>query len=95
MRAYEVVYIIKPNLEDEAIDQVVAKYENVITSNGGEIQKTDRWGKRRLAYEIDDFSEGYYVVVNLTAEPAVVRELERIFKISDDVIRYLIVRQDS
>lgn len=95
MRAYEVVYVIKPNLDDEAIDQVVAKYENVITSNGGEIQKTDRWGKRRLAYEIAGFNEGYYVVVNLTGEPAVVRELDRIFKISDDVIRYLIVRQDA
>ncbi|WP_150272641.1 30S ribosomal protein S6 [Paenibacillus tepidiphilus] len=89
MRKYEVMYIIRPDLEQEAVQAAVEKFQGII-SNGGEITKHEVQGKRRLAYEIKKFRDGVYVLVNFTAEPAVVTELERIMKISDEVIRYLI-----
>ncbi|AHV99712.1 30S ribosomal protein S6 [Paenibacillus sabinae] len=89
MRKYEVMYIIRPDVEQEAVQAAVEKFQGII-SNGGEITKHDVQGKKRLAYEIKKFRDGVYVLVNFTAEPAVVTELERIMKISDEVIRYLI-----
>ncbi|GGF95356.1 30S ribosomal protein S6 [Paenibacillus albidus] len=89
MRKYEVMYIIRPDIEQEAVQAAVEKFQGII-SNGGEITKHDVQGKRRLAYEIKKFRDGVFVLVNFTAEPAVVTELERIMKISDEVIRYLI-----
>jgi len=90
MRTYELVYIIKPS-DEEVINATVTKFENLIKTNGGVIEKLDRWGKKRLAYEIKDFTEGYYVLVHFTSEPAVVREVERVIKITDDVLRHLLV----
>ncbi|AIQ21368.1 MULTISPECIES: 30S ribosomal protein S6 [Paenibacillus] len=89
MRKYEVMYIIRPDIEQEAVQAAVEKFQGII-SNGGEITKHDVQGKRRLAYEIKKFRDGVYVLVNFNAEPAVVTELERLMKISDEVIRYLI-----
>ncbi|NMO94198.1 30S ribosomal protein S6 [Paenibacillus lemnae] len=89
MRKYEVMYIIRPDIEQEAVQAAVEKFQGII-SNGGEITKHDVMGKRRLAYEIKKFRDGVFVLVNFSAEPAVVNELERIMKISDEVIRYLI-----
>ncbi|KGE20002.1 30S ribosomal protein S6 [Paenibacillus wynnii] len=89
MRKYEVMYIIRPDIEQEVVQAAVEKFQGII-SNGGEITKHDVQGKRRLAYEIKKFRDGFYVLVNFTAEPAVVTELERLMKISDEVIRYLI-----
>ena len=89
MRKYEVMYIIRPDIEQEAVQAAVEKFQGII-SNGGEITKHDVLGKRRLAYEIKKFHDGTFVLVNFTAEPAVVAELERLMKISDEVIRYLI-----
>ena len=93
MRAYEVMYIIKP-AEDEVIDGVVAKFEKLLTNNGAAIEKTDRWGKRKLAYLIDDLAEGYYVLVDFSAEPAAVKELDRVMKITDEVMRHMIIKKD-
>lgn len=89
MRKYEVMYIIRPDVDEEAVKAAVEKFQNIIT-NGGEVTKSDFMGKRRLAYEINKFRDGYYVLVNFNSEPAVVAELERVMKISDEVIRYLI-----
>ncbi|ETT64995.1 MULTISPECIES: 30S ribosomal protein S6 [Paenibacillus] len=89
MRKYEVMYIIRPDIEQEAVQAAVEKFQGII-SNGGEITKHDVQGKRRLAYEIKKHRDGVFVLVNFNAEPAVVTELERIMKISDEVIRYLI-----
>ncbi|GIP22364.1 MULTISPECIES: 30S ribosomal protein S6 [Paenibacillus] len=91
MRKYEVMYIIRPDLEQEAVQAVVEKFQGII-QNGGEITKHDVLGKRRLAYEINKVRDGVYVLVNFTATPDVVNELERILKISDEVIRYLITK---
>lgn len=89
MRAYETMYILRPELEEEARKALVERFNKIITDNGGEIVKTTELGNRRLAYEINNFKQGYYVQLNYNAEPAVPQELERILRISDDVIRIL------
>lgn len=91
MRKYEVMYILKSELEQEAVQSAIEKFENII-NNGGEITKSDVMGKRRLAYEIDKFRDGIYVLVNFNATSEVVTELDRVMKISDEIIRYLIVK---
>ncbi|GAC41724.1 30S ribosomal protein S6 [Paenibacillus popilliae] len=90
MRKYELMYIIRPDIEQEAVQAAVEKFQGVISKEGGEITKHDVSGKRRLAYEIKKFRDGIYVLVNFTAQPAVVAELERQLKISDEVIRHLV-----
>ena len=92
MREYEAMYIVKPNYDEEQYAQFVEKYNALIQNNGGEIIKVEPWGKRRLAYEIDKLREGYYVLVSFTAEADVPAELERNFKIADEIMRYLVVR---
>jgi len=91
MRKYEVMYIIRPDVEQEAVQALVEKFNNVI-SNGGEVIKTDILGKRRLAYEINKIREGQYVLVQFSAPAEVVAELDRVMKIADEVIRVLITK---
>ncbi|MNG27053.1 30S ribosomal protein S6 [compost metagenome] len=91
MRKYEVMYILRSDVEQEAVQAIVEKFNAIITNGGGEVAKTDIIGKRRLAYEIKKFRDGHYVLVHFNAEPAVVTELDRVLKISDEVIRHLIV----
>jgi len=95
VRKYETMYIIDPTLEEEAIHEVVERFSNLIKDQGGEVEKIDEWGKRRLAYPIKDHREGYYVVMNFSAEADVPQELERVYKITDSVLRYLIIREDD
>ena len=93
MRKYEVMFIIRSDVDQEVLDANVEKYQNII-NNGGEVVKTDVQGKRRLAYEIDKHRDGIYVLIHFTAPAAVVAELDRVMKISDEVIRHLIVKDD-
>jgi len=95
MRNYELMYILKPEMEEEATTQLIEKYAAVITNGGGELVSVDKWGKRRLAYEIKDLHEGYYVLVTFKCEPAVVMELDRVMKISDDMLRFMIINKDE
>ena len=95
MRKYETMYIIRPDSTEEKYPQVVEKYAALIQNNGGEIVKTDIWGRRRLAYEINKFQEGFYVVVKFLGDAKLPAELERNFRISDDVIRYLVVNEEE
>ncbi|BBB90614.1 MAG TPA: 30S ribosomal protein S6 [Methylomusa anaerophila] len=94
MRKYEVMFIVKPG-DEEVINNAVAKFENLIKSTGGNVDKVDRWGKRRLAYEVKDFIEGYYCLITFSAEAATVFELERVLKITDDVIKHMIIKLDD
>ena len=94
MNNYEVMYIVKP-VEEEAFEALVVKFDNLINNNGGTVEKTDRWGKKRLAYEIDDIAEGLYVLVTFSAEPKTVKELDRVIKIHEEIIRHIIVKQDD
>ncbi len=93
MRDYEAMFIIKPDLEEEAVSATVTKFENLVTASGGSVNNVDRWGKRRLAYEIAGYTEGVYAIMDFSAESAVARELERVFRITDEVIRHLVVRK--
>lgn len=95
MRKYEVMYIVRPDLEEEATKAVVERFNQVVTDNGGEIEKIDEMGKRRLAYEINDYREGYYVVMYIQAETHVVDELERLFNINEDVMRHIVIKEDE
>lgn len=92
MRKYEVVYIIKPNFEEEQYQQIIEKFNALILSNGGEILKVEPWGKRRLAYEIDKIREGYYVLLQISGDNQLPRELERNLQIADEILRYLVVK---
>ncbi len=92
MRKYEVMYIIKPGFDDEQYNAFIEKYTALIQNNGGEVLKTEPWGKRRLAYEIQKLREGYYVLSQFSGPETLPAELERNFKIADEVIRYLVTR---
>ena len=95
MNKYEAMYIVTPEMEDEAIKGVIEKFSGIITANGGEIEKTDEWGRKKLAYPIDYKTEGYYVVVNFAAAPELPRELERNFRNDESILRYMVVRQNG
>ncbi len=92
MNKYEVLYIIKADIEDEARNALIEKFNTIITDNGGSIDDIDEWGKRKLAYEIDYQSDGYYVLEHFTAPADLPAELERNFRISDSILRYLVTR---
>ena len=92
MNKYEVVYIIDPAVEEEARKELIAKFNTLISENGGSVEKVEEWGKRRLAYAIDYKTEGYYVLVNFEAEAELPKELERNLQISDSVIRYQVIK---
>jgi small subunit ribosomal protein S6 len=94
VRKYEVVIIVKPG-EEEAINTTIAKFENIIKNTGGNVEKIDRWGKKRLAYEVKDFIDGYYTLINFTSEPATVFELERVLKITDDVLKHMVIKLED
>lgn len=89
--AYEVCYILRPTLEEGDVEQRVSHFAEQITKNGGAVGNLERMGKRRLAYEIADLREGYYVVMNFTSDAANAKELERQMKLSDDVLRSMLI----
>ena len=94
LRNYEVVFIIR-SLEEEATNAVIEKFSKLIVANGGTIDKEDRWGKRRLAYDIKKEAEGFYVIFYVTCEPACVDECDRVMKITDEILKHMIVRTDE
>lgn len=93
MRKYETMYVLRPDFEEEKYNAIVEKFNALIQANGGEVTKVDVWGKRRLAYEIEKLNEGFYVLVEFNAEADLPAELERNFRIADEVIRYIVVKQ--
>ncbi|HHT43820.1 MAG TPA: 30S ribosomal protein S6 [Firmicutes bacterium] len=95
MRAYELMVIYVPQLDEEALAAQIEKTKDLILGVGGEIEKVDQWGKRRFAYEINDNTEGFYVVIDFKAESGATSEVERILKITDEVVRYLLVRREE
>ncbi|WP_127530024.1 30S ribosomal protein S6 [Paenibacillus kobensis] len=92
MRKYEVMYILRSDVEQEAVQAIVEKFNAIITNGGGEVAKTDIIGKRRLAYEINKQRDGIFVLVHFSAPVEVIVELDRVMKIADEVIRTLIVK---
>lgn len=95
MRAYEIMYIIRPNIEDEAKKALVERFNTILTDNGAEISEAKEWGKRRLAYEINDFRDGYYQLVKVNSSAAAVEEFSRLAKISEDIIRHMVTKDEK
>lgn len=92
--SYETVFILSTKLGDEGTATAVQKFKDLIAANGT-IDSVDEWGKRRLAYEINKEVDGYYTLINFTCAPAFTAELDRIYKITDGVLRSLIVRKEA
>lgn len=95
MNNYEVLYILNSEQDDEVIAAQADKFSNLVTANGGEVLNVDKWGRRRLAYPINFKNEGYYVLMNIKAGSDLPAELERNFRISDEVVRYIVVRLED
>jgi small subunit ribosomal protein S6 len=94
MRNYETIFILKPSLEEENRNAVIAKFKGII-EDGGEVVSVDEWGMRKLAYEIQKLKDGYYVLITFKSDSDVVDELERNYKISDDVMRFIVINKDA
>ena len=92
MCSYEALFVVRPDLGEEATSAVVNKFTSLIADNGGAVESVNAWGKRRLAYPIEKINEGYYVLVNFKSEPTLPLELNRVFGITDEIMRYLVVR---
>ncbi|MCI8459379.1 MAG: 30S ribosomal protein S6 [Clostridia bacterium] len=93
MNKYEVLYILTANLDESVKEAQIEKYSALVTANGGEVESVNKWGNKRFAYEIDGKNDGYYVLMNFTAAAEFPQELERQMRISDEVIRYMVVRK--
>ncbi len=92
LRDYEILYIIRPELDEEPLAQAVKTIETLVGNLGGRVEKSDIWGRRRLAYEVDHLREGHYVLTTFQLDPQRVRELDAAIKISETVFRHLITR---
>ena len=92
MRAYEVVVILDPATDERTVAPSLDKFLNVVRNDGGTVESVDVWGRRRLAYEVKKNAEGIYAVVNLTAEPATVKELDRQLTLNESILRTKVIR---
>lgn len=95
MNKYELAVVVNAQIDDEARAAVVENCKNLITRFGGTLGETDEWGKRKLAYEIQNMNEAYYYFIKFEAEGSAIAEIESRMRIMDNVIRYLCVRQDE
>ena len=94
MRKYEAVFIFLPSQEEEKRVQLLDRFKGIIEADGS-ISNVDEWGVRKLAYLIDDIGEGYYVLLNFEGTPEVVKEIDRVARISDGIMRHMIIREDE
>ena len=95
MRKYEVMVIIDPDVDDRQVTPLIEKHLKTITDGKGTVDNIDVWGRKRLAYDINKKSEGTYVVLNLTCDPAVVQEMDRLMTIDEQVMRTKVLRPDA
>lgn len=95
MRNYETLFILHPSLDEEAIKANIERFKGVIENEGGVIENVDEWGKRKLAYPINKVNEGYYTLMNFKANPELPKELERVFRIADGVMRFVVVNSEK
>ena len=94
-RVYEILFIADPNLGEEAVDTLTEQVQGFVEKDGGKIENVEKWGKKRLAYEVKGHREGYYVLITTESTGPLVKEVERKMKVTDGVIRYLTVRVDE
>lgn len=95
MRIYEELFIVRPDTPEEEIDPLVEQLRGVVTHAGGTLDKIEKWGVRKLAYRLGKHSDGYYVLLQFSAKPETVKEIERRLRVSDQVIKFLTVRIDE
>ena len=95
MNTYETLFIIHPDLEESEINKTIDIVQELITSGGGNILKLEKWGKRQLAYLIRKKREGYYVLIYFEAPPTLIAELQRRYKLTDTIMRYLVIQLDK
>jgi len=95
MKNYEIMFIVRPNIEDEAKKQLVEHFTTVLTERNSEIEKLDNVGIRTLSYEINDFRKGYYFIINTKATKEAIDEFDRLARISEDIIRYIIIKDEE
>ena len=95
LNKYESIYIINPEVEEQGIKELVEKFNTLIETEGGKVSETQEWGLKRLAYPIQKKEQGYYVLVNFEAKPESIVELERVYKITDGVMKFITVRKDE
>ena len=95
MNQYELIYIIQPELDSDATKAVDERVSQAITNNKGEITSSEMWGQRKLSYPIKKYFEGYYILHNVQMPPSAVTEVERIMRLNEDIIRFLVIRTDN
>ena len=95
MRKYETIFILHPSLDEEAVKANIEKFKGVIENGGGTVENVDFWGKRKIAYEIAKVNEGFYTLINFEANTELPKELDRVFRITDGVIRHIVVKQEN
>ncbi len=94
MNKYETIFIINPSVEEAGVKELTQKFSDLI-NNDGKVESVEEMGKRKLAYEIRKNSEGIYVLINFEANPTLIKELERVYRITDEVIKFIVVRKDE
>lgn len=92
---YELMYILKPDLTEEAQAAAFEKVQQIVQNAGGTVDKTDKWGRRKLAYEIEDYPEGFYVLVNFAGDGTIANEITRLLNINEEIIRSMVIRLDD
>ncbi len=95
MRNYEMMFIVDPNVPEDEIEKIKSQVESVVTDGGGQIAEVEMMGRRKLAYEVNRHREGFYVLLTVVADGAIVKEVERRFRVMDQVLRYITVRTDD
>ncbi len=95
MRNYEIMYIIRPNIEEDAQKALVERFNGILTDNGAEINETKEMGKKRLAYEIENFNSGIYMLLNINSNTEAIDEFSRLMKINDDVLRFMTINLEE
>jgi small subunit ribosomal protein S6 len=95
MRIYEELFIVRPDLPEEETDQLIERLTTLIAGQGGNVDKVDKWGVRKLAYRVQKRTEGFYIVLQFTAKPETVKELERQLRVQDQVMKFITVRIDE
>ncbi|RKD32070.1 30S ribosomal protein S6 [Thermohalobacter berrensis] len=95
MNKYEASFVLVPNLEDEKRNGVIERFKELVEKGKGNIEKVDEWGLRKLAYTVKNFTEGYYVFINFQGEAGIVDEINRIAKITDEVLRHMVIKENE
>lgn len=95
MKAYELLLLLNPSLDEESRAAVLEKFQGLITADGGVVDNVDSWGKRKLAFEIDKLTEGDYALIDFHTAPAAIAELDRVLHITDAVVRYMLVHRED